>query len=365
MEAPAPSGHQSAAEPLARLPGFAQWALVLSLSALFFVIIELVGMPAAGLIGPMIAGVVAGAHGATIRVPRHVFAIAQGIIGVLIAGTIQPEILATIVADWPLFLAFTLSTLAASSYLGWQISRWRILPGSTAIWGAAPGAASVMVIMADAFGADFRLVAFMQYLRVMMVAAVAAITAAVLVPDAAGHVVEVDFLPVLRPVDFGLTLAVICIGAALGALLRLPSPYFMGVLILSLVLHFGAGLSFQLPPWLLLIGYACIGLSIGLNFTRPIVRHAARALPQVLGSIALLLGFCAGIGYVLSRTLGIDFLTAYLATSPGGMDSIAIIASASENVDMSFILAMQMARFLIVMIFGPVIARFLAKTAPE
>jgi membrane AbrB-like protein len=364
MEAPAPLGHQSAAEPLARLPGFAQWALVLSLSALFFFIIELVGMPAAGLIGPMIAGVVAGTHGATIRVPRHVFAIAQGIIGVLIAGTIQPEILATIVADWPLFLAFTLSTLAASSYLGWQISRWRILPGSTAIWGAAPGAASVMVIMADAFGADFRLVAFMQYLRVMMVAAVAAITAAFLVPDA-GHAVEVDFLPALRPVDFGLTLAVICIGAALGALLRLPSPYFMGVLILSLVLHFWAGLSFQLPPWLLLIGYACIGLSIGLNFTRPIVRHAARALPQVLGSIALLLGFCAGIGYVLSRTLGIDFLTAYLATSPGGMDSIAIIASASENVDMSFILAMQMARFLIVMIFGPVIARFLAKTAPE
>src|SRR5690606_14985965 len=99
----------------------------------------------------------------------------------------------------------------------------------------------VMVIMADAFGADFRLVAFMQYLRVMMVAAVAAITAAFFVPDA-GHAVEVDFLPALRPVDFGLTLAVICIGAALGALLRLPSPYFMGVLILSLVLHFWAGL---------------------------------------------------------------------------------------------------------------------------
>lgn len=277
MEAPAPTGHQTAAEPLARLPGFAQWALVLALSVLFFFIIEFVGMPAAGLIGPMIAGVVAGTHGAIIRVPRHVFAIAQGIIGVLIAGTIQPEILATIVADWPLFLAFTLSTLAASSYLGWQISRWRILPGSTAIWGAAPGAASVMVIMADAFGADFRLVAFMQYLRVMMVAAVAAITAAFLVPDAAGHAVEVDFLPVLRPVDFGLTLAVIGVGAGLGALLRLPSPYFMRVLILSLVLHFGAGLSFQLPPWLLLIGYACIGLSIGLNFTRPIVRHAARA----------------------------------------------------------------------------------------
>jgi membrane AbrB-like protein len=199
----------------------------------------------------------------------------------------------------------------------------------------------------------------------MMVAAVAAIIATVLVPDAAGIVEQPVFFPQLDWMAFGLTLAVIAGGATIGTWLRLPSPYFMGVLILSLCLHFGAGLSFQLPPWLLLVGYACVGWSIGLSFTRPIVRHAARALPQVVGSIMLLLVFCAGIGFLLSQTLGIDFLTAYLATSPGGMDSIAIIAAASGNVDMSFILAMQMARFLIVMIFGPIIARLLAKTAPE
>jgi len=360
-----PTESQPGWEPLAAFPKLAQWALLLALSGAFYFFIEWIQMPAAGLIGPMIAGVIAGTHGATIRIPLPLFAASQGVIGILIAATIEPQILGTIAADWPLFLAFTMATLAASTYLGWQISRWRILPGSTAIWGSSPGAASVMVIMADAFGADFRLVAFMQYLRVMLVAAVAAVTAAFIVPGASVTIAEPEFFPRPDPFSFGPTLMLIAAGAFFGKLLRLPSPYFMGVLILSLVAHFGAGVDFQLPPWLLLAGYAGIGWSIGLNFTRPIVRHAARALPQVVGSIVLLLCFCAGIGFLLSQTLGIDFLTAYLATSPGGMDSIAIIAAAAGNVDMSFILAMQMARFFIVMIFGPMIARFLAKTTPE
>ena len=59
--------------------------------------------------------------------------------------------------------------IAASSLLGYLISRWKVLPGTTAVWGSTPGAASAMVLMADAFGADARLVAFMQYLRVIFV----------------------------------------------------------------------------------------------------------------------------------------------------------------------------------------------------
>jgi uncharacterized protein len=52
-------------------------------------------------------------------------------------------------------------------------------------------------------------------------------------------------------------------------------------------------------------------------------------------------------------------MTAYLATSPGGADSVAIIA-ASSHVDTSFVMAMQMARFVAVLIFGPALARFVA-----
>ena len=59
---------------------------------------------------------------------------------------------------------------------------------------------------------------------------------------------------------------------------------------------------------------------------------------------------------------GIDPLTAYLATSPGGMDSIAIIA-ASSNVDVPFVMALQTARLLMIMAIGPSLARFVASKA--
>jgi uncharacterized membrane protein AbrB (regulator of aidB expression) len=54
---------------------------------------------------------------------------------------------------------------------------------------------------------------------------------------------------------------------------------------------------------------------------------------------------------------GIDPLTAYLATSPGGADSVAIIA-ASSNVDAAFVMSMQTLRFLGVLLAGPALARF-------
>jgi membrane AbrB-like protein len=136
-------------------------------------------------------------------------------------------------------------------------------------------------------------------------------------------------------------------------------------MILGTLLHLLAGVDFQLPPWLLALSYASIGWSIGLNFTKAILRHAARALPQIIGSILVLIAFCGGLAWLLSHLLGIDPLTAYLATSPGGMDSIAIIAAATQNVDISFVMALQTMRFLIVLLLGPSLARLIARAVKE
>ena len=151
-------------------------------------------------------------------------------------------------------------------------------------------------------------------------------------------------------------------GMAAGRLLRLPTPNFFGAMVVGFAAHLGLGLPFQLPPWLLAGSYVVIGWTIGLNFNREIVAHAVRALPKLVASIAALMAFCAGLGYLIHRLLGVDPLTAYLATSPGGMDSVAIIAAASQNVNLSFVMALQMARFLFVLAFGAPIARLVART---
>ena len=93
---------------------------------------------------------------------------------------------------------------------------------------------------------------------------------------------------------------------------------------------------------------------------RSIVIYAARVFSRIIASIALLIASCGVLAYALHSVAGIDPLTAYLATSPGGADSVAIIA-ASSKVDVPFVMAMQTARFMLVLLVGPRLARTTAR----
>ena len=43
-------------------------------------------------------------------------------------------------------------------------------------------------------------------------------------------------------------------------------------------------MTIELPPWLLATSYALLGWSVGLGFSRPMLIHASRQLPQVLAA---------------------------------------------------------------------------------
>ena len=91
---------------------------------------------------------------------------------------------------------------------------------------------------------------------------------------------------------------------------------------------------------------------------------ALRPLPQILLSIFALMAICAAMAWGLSHYMQIDFLTAYLATSPGGLDTVAVIAAGS-HADMALIMAMQTLRLFSILLTGPAIARFLSAKAPR
>lgn len=358
MESPAPAPQRFEKWHVA-----AQWPVLLLVSLLFAGALEVADLPAALLLGPMLAAIIAGTNGATVRVPSLGFAGGQAVVGCLIAASISPDIMTTFLDEWPLFTSVVLATLAASSFLGWFISRYKALRGPTAVWGSAPGGATAMVLMAEAFGADARLVAFMQYLRVIMVSIAAALIARLWVDTSGVQAAPMVWFPTIDWPAFGSMVAIAAVGGYFGRLLRLPSPYFLGSVILGSILHLGFDVPLQLPQWLLAISYMMIGWTIGLNFTSGILRHAVRALPQIIGSIVALMTFCGGLAWLISKQLGIDPLTAYLATSPGGLDSIAIIAAASDSVDLSFVMALQAARLLFVLAFGPSLARLVSRWA--
>jgi hypothetical protein len=119
-------------------------------------------------------------------------------------------------------------------------------------------------------------------------------------------------------------------------------------------------IAIEMPPWLLAVAYAVVGWRVGLRFTRPLLVHAARVLPRMIACTFALIALCAGLAAILAAGTGVDPLTAYLATSPGGADSVAIIA-AQSNVDAPFVMAMQTMRFIGVMLIGPSMAAWVAR----
>ncbi len=345
--------------PIDGWPHWLQWLGLFVLSAVAGAALELAHMPAAFLIGPMLVGILLGVQGASIRMPQPAFVLAQAVVACLVANSLSPEFLPAFLANWPLLVGCVFVTLVASSFLGWLISFWKILPGTTAVWGSAPGAASAMVLMAGAFGADQRLVAFMQYYRVVLVTAAAAVIARLWVGDTPD--VVTDWFPPLQAVPLAATAFVVVAGPWVGRLMRMASPQFIGTMVLAFALKAGLGVEYQLPEWLLALGYAIVGWTIGLKFRHETITQIRRSLPQVTAAILILIAICGVVAFLLAEFAGVDPLTAYLATSPGGMDSVAIIAAAADGIDISFVMALQMLRFLIVLLAGPAIARFVAR----
>ncbi|MCX5495682.1 AbrB family transcriptional regulator [Kaistia dalseonensis] len=337
-----------------------QWPLLIGLSLALGAILLTSGVPAALLLGPMIAAIALGVSGATIRVPRGLAFGAQAVVSMLIAQSITPRTVAAFLSDWPLFLGIVIATIVASSALGWAMSRRRLLPGTTAVWGTSPGAASAMVLMAEAFGADARLVALMQYMRVVMVATAASLIASIWVDTSGVPRPVVIWFPPLDWLPLIETMAVAGIGTVVGYYSRIPSGAMLVPMVAGAVLNSGGWITITLPEWVLSASYALIGWRIGLGFTSAVLHHAARVLPHIVASILLLIAFCGCMAFVLVRLLGVDPLTAYLATSPGGMDSVAIIAAATP-VDIGFVMALQTVRFFVIVLVGPSVAHFVAR----
>lgn len=158
-------------------------------------------------------------------------------------------------------------------------------------------------------------------------------------------------------------------GAILGRRLRIAAGPLLLPMEAGATLHATGTLTLQVPEWLLALAYAflalayaLIGWSVGLRFTRAIVLLALKTLLQMLASIAGLMLLCGTMAWLLTKLLPVDLLTAYLATSSGGLDIVAIIAAGSQ-VNIGFVMAMQSLRLFAILLVGPAMARFISRTS--
>ena len=98
---------------------------------------------------------------------------------------VDADTLKAVGQDWAPVLLVTAGTLGVSLGAGLVMSHVTQLDRPTACLGLIAGGASGIVAMADELGADGRMVAFMQYLRVLVVVITAPLLAHLVVATAA------------------------------------------------------------------------------------------------------------------------------------------------------------------------------------
>jgi membrane AbrB-like protein len=340
----------------------AQWAALLAASLIVSEMAARAGFSAAFLLGALLCGAAFSASGVELRIPRPLLSFSQGIIGCLVARSLTQAILVSIGRDWLVMMLAVGSTVLAAALVGWTLAKSGTLPGATAAWGSSPGAASAMVLMSGDFGADVRLVAFMQYLRMSLVVLTASVVSRVLTNGAKVAAPAIASSSALSLAALAQTVAIAAAGAWVGRRFKIPSGALLVPLVLGAALQATGLVEIALPPWLLHATYAAVGWYVGLSFDRAVLSRVFKATPRLVLSTLLLIGLCAVSALLLHRWTGIDLLTAYLATSPGGLDSIAVIAVGS-SANISFVLAMQTLRLFIVILTGPPIARLISRYA--
>jgi membrane AbrB-like protein len=215
--------------------------------------------------------------------------------------------------------------------------------------------------MADELGADNRLVAFMQYLRVLVVTLLTPVLVPLLFHAHAGRGATGSG-PVLGTLGgWALTIGASVAGAALGPRIRLPAPALIGPLLITSALTLtGVIGNVTVPPLAREVAFSLIGLQIGLGFERDTIRRISRLLLPVMASILALLVACFALAWVLKLTAGVSLLDAYLATTPGGLYAVLPIAYGS-GANTTFVLAVQGLRLLAMILAAPVVVRWLVR----
>jgi membrane AbrB-like protein len=338
-----------------------RWAALVAAGAAGALVLRQLGVPAPWLIAPLVVAIAASVTGLVeLRVPHPAFVAAQATIGTLIAQTFTPPVVGSIARSWVVMILVVASTIIAAAISAWILARFGSVPAETAAWGSSPGGASAMTAMSADFGADPRIVAFMQYLRVTLVVLSASVVSRVLLP-AGAHPPAIGATQ-FDPIGLLGTLVIGAAGALAALRLRIPAAALLGPMILGAVLH-GTGLvRIAVPAPLLDAAYVAIGLTIGLLYTPATVKYALRILPQLLASTLVLIALCAGSATLLALALHVDPLTAYLATTPGGLDSVTVIALGS-GANVPLVLAVQALRVFVVVATGPSLAKLVARIA--
>jgi len=347
-----------------RMRTAARWAGLAGATAATGWAIGELGLPSSYLFGALLCGIAAALLAPDrLVVPPVAFTAALALAGVVLGTLLDSSSLDAIAAGWLPLALVTAASLVISLAAGAVLARTTSLDTPTAALGMVAGGASGIVGMSGELGADDRLVAFMQYLRVLLIVLLTPVLVALFfpgphaAPDAPAEPLIGDARAWL------LTGGAAVAGAAAGRRLKIPGGALLAPMVVAAVVTLGVpGGEFEVPRLLRELAFALIGLQVGLRFTLDTIRQLGRLLVPVLVAVLGVLAACGLLAVALDVTTEVSLRDAYLATTPGGLYAVLAVALGADA-NAAFILAAQGLRLIVMVALAPVVVRWMVARA--
>jgi membrane AbrB-like protein len=345
--------------PLTRA-GIKPIALSLGVGGLGGALFSLAHVPLAWMLGPMVVNIIASVRGAPVLVPHGVRVVTLCVIGVFLGGSFSPDLLSR-ASEWGvtlvLMVAFIpLITVVAGAYY----ARAAGFDRGTAMFSGAPGTLTAMVIIGGESGADERMIALTQGLRVVIV--VFLMPLVVTLATAAGpH--DASVLPDGGPFswqDGALLLGAAVLGYVLAKLFNLPASAMTGAMLTSAALYLSGLVSWRPPDAALWVCLWVLGSAIGSRFSTVTPVTFFRVSSHAVAATALVISVSAVFAYGVSVLTGVPYLTALLSFTPGGVAEMCLIAIAFD-IDPAFVAVHHLARIAILISAAPLAARWVQR----
>ena len=314
--------------------------------------------PLPWMLGPIALISLSAVGGIPLFIPNWLRNLVSSVIGLMLGSAFTPEMIGNM-PNWFFSLCALLllgiTTTALSAFYFRKVGRYDL---ASAYFSAAPGGLSDMTIIGGAMGGNETLISLSHTVRLLTVISFIPfwfrISHGYINP---GMTATMGTLFDFRGIDVAILAGCAGVGYGLARLIRMPAPYLMGPLLLSAGVH-GAGLTQAHPPGeLVIVAQLVLGCAIGCRFSGIHLRSMLR--PFIVSAVAaiLMLACCllsvSGIWWATSIA---DFMTLFLAFSPGGLSEMAIITITLGG-DVAFVSTHHFVRIFAVLLVAPLAFR--------
>ncbi|MDR1318501.1 MAG: AbrB family transcriptional regulator [Treponema sp.] len=337
-------------------------------------------VPAPAILGPLFFLGAASFFGLDLKIPPQLRPLLSVLLGIILGLRFNLKIkglvrILLLVSAW---LA-VLTLAAALALIGLGVDK------STALFASTPGGLTEIALVALSFGTDTFAVTLLQTSRMLLALLVVPFAARIALNrkteeadrakgpasereggaerDSGGEQSSGGDACPLRPIHWPVLAALGLTSAWLFGLAHIPAPNMMGPM-LSIGIYtkfrrFKAKINKTLQT-LIQIG---VGGIVGLSMDRDSILSLPSYIVPIIALNAIIVGGCLVLAFVLYRMTGWDIATCLIATAPGGMSPMILLAL-EMGADSRRVTIFQVLRMVLVLLFTPFAAQMLLPTPP-